>query len=87
MPTEFQNFWIIIKRVIAKMVSVGPQGGPTLTIYYHLLPCIMQYLLIDLIHHTVKLKNFTMMRRRRGFSQEYCWLIDFKFASVIELVS
>jgi hypothetical protein len=24
MPTEFQNFWIIIKRVIAKMVSVGP---------------------------------------------------------------
>jgi hypothetical protein len=23
-PTEFQNFWTIIKRVIAKMVSVGP---------------------------------------------------------------
>jgi uncharacterized protein with NRDE domain len=22
-PTEFQNFWTIIKRVIAKMVSVG----------------------------------------------------------------
>jgi hypothetical protein len=23
-PTEFQNFWTIIKCVIAKMVSVGP---------------------------------------------------------------